>query len=59
MRLTKEQQRDAERLGGTENRSIYTVPDTRPSCDAFGHAERSRHNDQGQHDRHWKKEEKK
>ena len=37
---------------------VYRKPEDKPSCDKKDHAERSRHNDNGQHDKHWSKEEK-
>ena len=47
--------------GGSENRSIYRVPDTRPGCDQNGHKNRTLGNDDRKsgHQEHWKKEEKK
>jgi len=53
--LSKKDRQMAEQFGGVtpkdwENYQAYI---NRLGCDKGGHKERSRHNDDGQHDRHW------
>ena len=47
---------EAEELGGIDTDETESFTE-RISCDKGSHKERSRNNDEGQHNKHWKKEE--
>ena len=52
--LTKKQRTEADQCGGIDEEDYRNKE--KPYYDKPDHIERSRHDDEGQHEKHWKKE---